>query len=511
VGRPHPALLALAAGGDPGPISDRAILSSAIDHGMQGLLWTFVRDRAPDCPWRTELAGADLAVRRRHQRLRDTLVGVRDRLASRGVDMATAKGVTAEARWYEREGERPCSDVDILVAPDSLADADAVLDALDPTHPLRGAITGLVARDRLQSVNATLDGVAVDVHFDLFKLGVPTRQRDVVWERAEPFALPDGSKVRVPDAEMSLIHLLVHLNKDSFAWLLGFVDVAHILRDETIDWAFVDRFVRAEGLEVAAYRSLATVTQQLGLPPAPLAAAGGARSWAWGATWPARATLLGSAGAHRSRRQEVLPFLVRGRTLDAARSAAHVLLPPAATVAAQYGDIRGPYLRRLALGRLRTVRARREALRARVDRALEPAPANRDPDLTARLLREKLTEQALWLDVYGGSMGQSIRGGTRVRVSASAAPRRGEVWAFCNDRGEIVVHRARGAAPGGFRFQGDTCVRADAPVPADRLIGRAIAIDPHRRAWRWGPAAGAVQRVPRLAVAWLARRLERRR
>lgn len=108
-------------------------------------------------------------------------------------------------------------------------------------------------------------------------------------------------------------------------------------------------------------------------------------------------------------------------------------------------------------------------------------------------------------------MGWSIPSGTRVRIEARATgPARGEVWAFCGPQGEIVVHRHRGAVGARHRFQGDTCVRADPPVAPSALIGRVTAVSPSRPYVRWGPAAGAVQRVPRTTVAGavrLARRL----
>src|SRR5205823_13647832 len=123
----------------------------------------------------------------------------------------------------------------------------------------------------------------------------------------------DGTTIRVPDAELSLIHLLLHLNKDSFPRLLGYADVARILSREQLDWAFIDGFVREEGFEVAAYCSLMTVVDRLELPRPDVMVPQGPRAAAWRAVWPEKATLLGSAGSERSRRQDALPFLAPGR------------------------------------------------------------------------------------------------------------------------------------------------------------------------------------------------------
>jgi hypothetical protein len=508
--RPHPTLVALAAQRDPGAIadSDDGLLGSAIDHGMHGLLWSWVRDHVPGYSSRAMLAGADLVAQRWHGRLWETLVSVQSRLAAAGIEVATVKGVTAEARWYSRVGERPCSDLDLLLSPDASARAEAALDVLQPDHPLRREINALVRSGVMQSVNVEVDDVPVDLHFDLLKLGIPTQRPDVVWDHTVSYPLPGGATVRVPDSALSLVHLLLHLNKDSFAWLLGYADIARVLRDDQLDWSFVDRFLRAEGLEVAAYSSLATVTGRLALPtPEPLPVRG-PRVFVWRAVWPERVTLLGSAGSSRSRRQDLLPFLARGRFADALRWGVHVVFPPSSTVALRYGDIKGPYAWRLARGRARTVRRRRVALRARhATRPVtgEPFESPRDPRSTASVLREAARARPLWIEVRGRSMGRSIPDGSKVRVEPAASPRRGEVWAFCDRSGSVVVHRRRGPVSGGARFQGDARVRPDEVVPDEQLIGRVIDVAPHRARLWWGPAAGAAQRTPRVAIAMLHR------
>ncbi|GEM_PF-1724915 len=519
VGRPHPALLSLAAGRGPGDIdhAGRALYDSAMEHGMQGLLWSWLRDHDGGWAHAADVAAADLATRHRHRTLWDTLATTRARLEAHGIDAVAIKGVTAEARWYDRAGERPCTDVDVLVAPDAIAHADDVLDALQPDHPLRGHLSDLVRAGVMQSVNTVVDGVAVDVHFDLFKLGMPSTAHDEIWERTERHPLPDGTKVRVLDADISLVHFLLHLNKDSFAMLLGFVDVARILRSDAVDWSFVARFVRDEGLDVPVSRALATVTDVLALAPSPLPRASGARAVVWDVTWPRRAMLLGSSGTHRSRRQDVLPYLVRGRASDAVRWTWRTILPPTVAVARQYPDVHGPYVVRLARGRWRTARERRRALRARAAApagdGAPPEGAVRDPAARAALVRKELAAGRTSLVVRGTSMGWSVPDGATVVLALRTGvdPRRGEVWAFCDDDGRILVHRARGRAGDRHRFQGDAVVRADDPVPSTQLIGRVERVTPRRPRVVWGPVAGAVQRAPRAVVARAARRLRRRR
>ena len=511
--RPHPLLLPLAAATDPGPIVvDEKLLASAIDHGMHGLLWDCVRHRDVGGAARQRLVGVALAAQQRHQRFWDTLAKVRGIAADADVAVATVKGVTAEARWYGGLGQRPCSDIDLLVHPDAWSRADVVLDAFDPQHPLRHEINELVGSGVIQGVTLRMDGVSLDLHFDLFKLGVATRQRDLVWERMEPFRLDDGTTIAVPDAELSLMHLLLHLNKDSFARLLGYADIARILQQEQVDWGFIDRFLHAEGLEVPAYCSLAAVVERLDLDPV-RNDRGDVRARVWRLVWPDRATLLGSAGVDRSRRQDLLPFLARGRFVEAVGCTWRAVFPPVSTVALRYADLPGPYLWRLARGRARTAQHRRRALRARHSPATvtsEPHPPGTAPETTASVLRKAAAIRPLWIDVRGASMGRSIDDGSRVRIEAGDRPRRSEVWAFCDRDGQIVVHRFRGEQVGAFRFQGDARAHADALVTSAQLIGRVVELDPHRSALRWGALSGGLQRTPRVALAAVAGTLRRR-
>jgi hypothetical protein len=508
VARPHPLLVDLAAGRAPTPgavtaADAEALLASALDHGMQGLLWTHVRDAVPGFALRTRLAGLDALTRQRHARLASAVAVTRDRLAAVGIASVAIKGVTAEARWYGRPGERPCSDVDVLVAPDAGARADVAVRAFDPDHPLAPVLPALVAGGAVQSVDLAVDGVAVDLHFDLWKLGYPLRAPDAVWARTLDHTLPDGSTVRVLAPDAALVHFLVHLNKDSFPRLIGCVDVVRVLGDPDLDWDAVARFLRTEGLGTVAARTLDTVTRALGVAPGPLRVPGGVRSRVWGITRPERTVLLGSPGSTRSRRQEVLPFLVAGRTAAAVRAAVRIAFPAPAAVHHRYADLPGGYVTRLARGRWANVRTRRVALRARGARTT-PAPVPTVP-ASADLLRRRVAAGPLWLPVQGRSMAGSIPGGCRVQVVAADRPRRGEVWAYRRPDGVLVVHRVRAVRAADVVFQGDGCVAVDPPVAPEWLVGKVVAQSPPRPASTWGPAAGALRRIPRQAVAEVVR------
>ena len=95
-----------------------------------------------------------------------------------------------------------------------------------------------------------------------------------------------------------------------------------------------------------------------------------------------------------------------------------------------------------------------------------------DPDVTARLLRGRLADGPLELPVSGSSMRGVIESGAIVDLSAADEPRVGEIWAFVDDDGNLVVHRIRHVAPDQVVGRGSGNIRDDAPVRRHRLVGR---------------------------------------
>jgi hypothetical protein len=90
----------------------------------------------------------------------------------------------------------------------------------------------------------------------------------------------------------------------------------------------------------------------------------------------------------------------------------------------------------------------------------------------AALLRRRVSVTPLWLPVRGPSMDPTVRDGWEVRVVPGSRPRRGELWAFYNPDGVLVVHRCRRSNDGVHLFAGDALVRADPLVRDELLVGR---------------------------------------
>ncbi|MCA9847481.1 MAG: nucleotidyltransferase family protein [Dehalococcoidia bacterium] len=331
---PDPLLLALAAGhAVTGERDSRGLVDSAVEHRMTGLLWSAVERGevvlSPD--ERQRLSVVDMANRLREQQIERALVEAVRRARGLGIELVTFKGVTAARRWYDRPGERPTSDLDLLVAPHDRARYAEIVRALNPTNDLLRDLTPEELLDwavRDQAMNVRLEAdlgaqtwsgqpVTIDLHVDLLKYGIPGRQAEEIWAHTHLFELDGGETVRVLDAEVALVHLLLHMNRDRFAYLIAYADVARLLRREPIDWQYVHQFVAREGLDVPVYASLDAVTQSLGITVPAHPPIGGWRALLWKRLWSPRVRLQGLEGRKGiRRRRRWLPVMARGRAIE---------------------------------------------------------------------------------------------------------------------------------------------------------------------------------------------------
>jgi hypothetical protein len=330
---PHPALIDVAAGRGLPPVTDpMPLLRSAFAHGMAGLLLSEIERTDP--PWRriglAVLTARQASVRLWHERLWATLASISAILDDASIDVAIAKGIAAEARWYARMGERPSNDLDLLLSPAHLDRIDDIVAAIEPSHPLCGKVRRFAQAGNLQSIDLEYQGVPIDLHWDILKLGIPSRNREAIWERTVPFRLPDGRSIRALDAECSYVHFLVHINKDRFRRLLGFVDVARIYQREELDHAAMQRLIRAEGIETSISASWDVVVRTLALDAPNEFRAGPVRSLIWHIAWRPSVRLRATESTIRFRhRQWLIAVLGRGRAVEAVRCWVRISLPPA--------------------------------------------------------------------------------------------------------------------------------------------------------------------------------------
>lgn len=378
MGRPHPLLVEIAAGRPVQrrtPLDEDLLLVSAAEHRMTGLLWSRVRTgELPLAAAPTAiLARQDLLSRSRNLGLWRALAEVQRRLGEAGIAVVIAKGVSTEVRWYSRTGERPCNDLDLVLSPRQVDRIDDVVRILQPMHPLGRTARELMTSGVLQSIDLEVDGVEVDLHTDLLKYEVPTRQPEMLFDAAVPVLGPGGVQVRALSPEHSLVHFLLHLNKDNFARLLAYADIARILATPGLNWQVVDDFAARQGLQVHLYGALHEVTSRLGLPAAAVPVPRGTRAALWQALWPSDQRLAGRAGLIRPRnRHLMIPWSAQGRLLEATTWWwRRRVLPPSALVDLYYAGTSGPYLWRLVSGRWQARRRHRQLARV----ASSPAQA----------------------------------------------------------------------------------------------------------------------------------------
>jgi len=351
--RADPLLIELASGGFEGVMATITHLqvNSAIEHRMQGLLWAWVEtgNFAIESEASELLATSVLSARVRSRRLSEAAADLSSELSHRDLDVAVFKGIATERRWYKRQGERPAVDLDLWLAPHQLDHAGEVVERIQPNHPLADQISSLVSNRRIRSVDLVWNGIPVDLHFDPFKFGVWYEGLEEVWADTED--LGDGYRTMGSAAE--LLVALLHLNKDRFSRLLGFVDVVRAsARPEVAEKTW--RLATEIGVSVPVACSAQAVGETLGMDipiPAPRP---GWRTRAWSRLWPEKSRLLGSGGYQQMRhRQDLIPLLCDGRSSEAIAHLRHVWFPPRALLDYFNPHVKGlPYP--LALWKART-------------------------------------------------------------------------------------------------------------------------------------------------------------
>lgn len=135
----------------------------------------------------------------------------------------------------------------------------------------------------------------------------------------------------------------------------------------------------------------------------------------------------------------------------------------------------------------------------------DTSDAAEQPEDLARLLRRRTRSGAIELRTSGNSMLPVIPTDAVVSVGPADRPRRGEIWAFVDDAGRVVVHRVRRADRSEVTLRGDNNPGNDRRVVIERLIGRVVEVDGRRIGGTHRLRAVLVQ-----AVAGLRRRLRTR-
>jgi hypothetical protein len=339
-------LIDLAAGRQLEPlVADHAeLVKSAMEHRMQGLLWTAVRREEIRVPRRTELvlAGEFMRTKTRHTRFWEAYAEISERLGAEEIEFAAIKGVTAEERWFDELGERPSRDVDLWISPLQMDRFGEALRVLCPDHPLVHHVQSLVDRGYLQGIDFPWhSGVSVDLHGDLVKLGLPAQTSVQAWSLTE-ISVFRGLSLRVVAPSTAVFSSCVHLNVDMFSRLIGACELKRIIDRSHVNISEAEELATSDGIETPFASSGRRVQQILG-DDLGFRGPRGISALVWRMAWPERACFEGTARAEGLLRRRFIQFFSSGSWMALLQLHAIRLFPPDALLKYVFPEARGPY------------------------------------------------------------------------------------------------------------------------------------------------------------------------
>jgi len=175
-------------------------------------------------------------------------------LRGRQIPAMVLKGPTLAERFYPDPALRPYGDIDLLVP---LADHAAIAEvlglldyAVEEEHGGPRAVQAGTAEFPYETKYVSNNtGLALDIHYDHFQLGLKPLDMEGVWRRAETRRLL-GQDVLSPGLNDLLLILAVHVHRHSFERLLWLKDIDLIVRREgaRLDWRWLADRAAAEGI-----------------------------------------------------------------------------------------------------------------------------------------------------------------------------------------------------------------------------------------------------------------------
>ena len=191
-----------------------------------------------------------------------------------GIPFLSVKGPLLARSIYGDVGGRHAGDLDLLIAPDNLAQADAVLRAAgcrrsQPDFDLtpRQWREYQRLRHEFEYFNDTT-GVRIEVEWRLEGLG---RQAFDEWLKVGTRETLGGIELARLPAETEALYLFVHGAGHEWFRLFWLVDVARLLLHGGVDWHQVMRTARACGVEPSLWQGARLVETLFAIPvPEPL-------------------------------------------------------------------------------------------------------------------------------------------------------------------------------------------------------------------------------------------------
>jgi hypothetical protein len=275
-------------------------------------------------------------------------------LNTASVPVIVLKGAALGRTLYPSSTLRPYGDLDVLVhEEDWVAVHEALVSlgygAIQALQAPPPKVWGRKAYYHTQYQHPDPDlGIKVEVHYDAWWYSLRPRLGEQYWRRAVDLVV-GGAQAKMLSAEDQIIQLSAHLHHHGYNRLIWFTDLALLLHDRRIDWDYVVRASREEGIGVFVYYSLHYVERLLGVGP-PKGVLDNLRpglipAWLHDRLWPPAVVLtvgvedrvLCDFHEVPSGQELLLNLLLTGRRLEKLVYLARLLTPSSDWLARYYG------------------------------------------------------------------------------------------------------------------------------------------------------------------------------
>src|SRR5579872_3147094 len=202
-----------------------AVLNAAHVHGVIPLVQERVQaSTVPDEIKRVLLAHR-IAYTRRLTQLERHLARVLDTLTAADVPSIVLKGPVLANSIYPKASLRPYGDIDIVCREKDWLTVHQLLigEGYEPVNGLTAPPPKVWDRKAYSHTQYWLasEAILVEVHFDLWQIGLRPRLGDRFWQRAVPVTIA-GTEGRMLAPEDQVLHLCVHLHHHGYKRLIWF-------------------------------------------------------------------------------------------------------------------------------------------------------------------------------------------------------------------------------------------------------------------------------------------------
>jgi len=244
------------------PSTRARLIRLAMEHGIHGLVLRALV-RSPLMGTLSLEIAQELTVEWNRLRRQAALWDLeRDRLLSRlereGLTPVILKGGALRETAYGEPAERSLGDLDLLVSPAQLEQAQAALERAGYRTVGTEAMIEAYRLHHFDIPFAHANGFVVEIHWALSRarLGFQLDERAFL-SRAVSRPRASGVALRVPSAEDMILHLASQNEEDAFGRLRRLVDLDRVVASTPqLDWAYLGEAARQGGVQTFTALSL---------------------------------------------------------------------------------------------------------------------------------------------------------------------------------------------------------------------------------------------------------------